>query len=432
MTSSILWQNIAKTITLIDIPQSIAAAQGAVQNPCHDELLSTNAVETPFTTNEPKTAAKIAKLTAASGDHELHERYAAILRDGLAVVKTAHERDWCLPRTFVVTSTGKRKREETDTPTVLDELVATESSSEDITVTATIADGPEYTDNYCRLAHRANQDDVSSLSASLDDKLVYNREMNQATIRMRTTSETGNIYRVPPRSSFYLGDCHSGRDFRIAIRAQAEHEDSCKDFDFILLDPPWPNRSVRRTHKTPGSTYSIAPNLNEVEDLLFGMDLDMLMADDCLVGLWITNKPAAREMVLGEGGLFASWGVQLCEEWVWLKTTIHGEPITPIEATWRKPYEVLLLGRKRCIDAAGILPVQTKIIVGVPDLHSRKPCLRELMEPLVPNKENYRALEVFARYLVAGWCSWGNECIKFNSTEHWKSRGSKRPRPSNA
>ncbi|KAK4574789.1 hypothetical protein LTR86_001631 [Recurvomyces mirabilis] len=410
MTSSILWQNTEETVTLIDIPRSIAAAQGTVRHPCHDELLSTNAVETPFSTNEPKTAAKKVALIDSSGDHELHERYAVILRDGLIELEAARDGDWCLPRKFVTTFKGKRKREEPEVPAVLDKLATMESSGEDVKVTATIADGFDSTDNYCTLANLTKQAyDPLSQAASPEGKLVCNRELTQATIRLRTTSESDHVYRMPPRSSFYLGNCHDSRDFRAAIRAQAEHEETRRDFDFILLDPPWPN--------------SIAPNLNEVEDLLFGMDLDMLMADDCLVGIWITNKPAVREMVLGEGGLFASWGVQRCEEWVWLKTTIRGEPITPIEATWRKPYEVLLLGRKRCIDAAGVMPVQTKIIMGVPDLHSRKPCLRELIEPLMSMKENYRALEIFARYLVAGWWSWGNECIKFNGVEHWRLGG---------
>ena len=43
--------------------------------------------------------------------------------------------------------------------------------------------------------------------------------------------------------------------------------------------------------------------------LLFEMDIDVLLAKNGFVGSWITNKPAVRELVLGEDGLFESWGV---------------------------------------------------------------------------------------------------------------------------
>lgn len=152
------------------------------------------------------------------------------------------------------------------------------------------------------------------------------------------------------------------------------------------------------------------------------------------MGVWITNKPAVRELVLGEDGLFAHWGVEIAEEWIWLKTTIYGEPVTPLDALWRKPYEVLLLGRKRRkVIAEGTDPVpgfgkegarpKRRVIIAVPDLHSRKPCLKELIEPLMPDPSNYRALEVFARHLVAGWWSWGDECIKFNWEACWREEG---------
>ena len=158
--------------------------------------------------------------------------------------------------------------------------------------------------------------------------------------------------------------------------------------------------------------------------MLVGMDLDMLMANDCLVGVWITNSAAVRGLVLDEGGLFEEWGLTLVEEWVWLKTTSRGEPVTPPDAVWRKPYEVLLLGRRGQASngsVSGPANVKRRVIAGVPDLHSRKPCLKALVESIfMSDKKDYRALEVFARYLVSGWWSWGNECLKFNWEGSWQ------------
>jgi N6-adenosine-specific RNA methylase IME4 len=56
----------------------------------------------------------------------------------------------------------------------------------------------------------------------------------------------------------------------------------------------------------------------------------------------------------------------------------------------------------------------------VPDMHSRKPCLKKMLEEYIPEPADYSALEVFSRYLVTGWTSWGNEVLKFNCDYYWK------------
>jgi N6-adenosine-specific RNA methylase IME4 len=120
-------------------------------------------------------------------------------------------------------------------------------------------------------------------------------------------------------------------------------------------------------------------------------------------------------MVLGEGGLFEGWGVHLVEEWIWLKVTSAGEPISELGSMWRKPYEILLVGRR------GAFPdgdVKRRVLVGVPDLHSRKPNLKSIFEQVM-KKEKYEALEIFARNLTSGWWAWGNEVLKFQSDECW-------------
>jgi N6-adenosine-specific RNA methylase IME4 len=126
--------------------------------------------------------------------------------------------------------------------------------------------------------------------------------------------------------------------------------------------------------------------------------------------------------------IFDSWGVDLLEEWIWLKITDQGEPMYPINGLWRKPYEILLVGKQRdltsnfeCSDTEKDRTEPTRrLIVGAADHHSMKPSLKALMErTLLQNVREYRALEVFARNLTAGWTAWGDEVIKFNWEGHW-------------
>jgi len=434
MASPILWQNTDHTVTLIDIARSIESAQGTLQQQCNDHLLSVQPLEAPFPSNEPKSEGARAKLASNSVDQKLHRGYAYALNDALKQVREHYEGDWCLARPSVQERPRVMKKRKLDHACILTDQ--TLGNRTDSPVPGIVSELPEDVlqclarpgetadHSYHLRLHRDQTPSIDPSEAFDDNRYVANTGTTQTTLEVEQAA-TGSAYhfRIPPRSSFYLGDCSDARSFRTAVRHQAYETETRKNFDFILLDPPWPNRSVKRTHRTAGSTYATVATLDDLRNLLLGMDLDMLMAEDCLVGMWITNRPALRELVLGEGGVFDCWGVELTEEWVWLKTTIHGEPVTRLDALWRKPYEMLLLGRRRRASVptpTGGEEVKRRVLISVPDLHSRKPCLKELIEPMMPDRNDYKALEVFARYLVAGWCSWGDECIKFNWEGYWK------------
>lgn len=196
----------------------------------------------------------------------------------------------------------------------------------------------------------------------------------------------------------------------------------------MLLDPPWPNRSVIRS-----SSYAIpAPrNLPELRELLLNMKLEQYLADGGHVAVWVTNKIACRDVVIGTGGLFEQMGLEVVEEWVWVKVTRFGEPVTDLKGLWRKPYEVCIVGRKRRTrDAdnpigelkAGVEIVR-RVLFGVPDLHSRKPCLKRLAERLLVKEEERQGkvwgLEMFARCCVAECVAWGDEAVLFNCKDQW-------------
>lgn len=182
-------------------------------------------------------------------------------------------------------------------------------------------------------------------------------------------------------------------------------------FDLIVMDPPWPNRSVRRKR----GSYHTANDLDEIRNTLSLIPIASHLAPAGLVAVWITNKASVLELLTSPRGLFAEWGLELVGEWTWLKVTTAGEPMVDVNSTWRKPWERLLIARKR--GAERRLPTRSRVIISVPDLHSRKPNLRPLFDNILP--PGYRGLEVFARNLTAGWWSWGDEVLKFQQPEHW-------------
>jgi len=183
------------------------------------------------------------------------------------------------------------------------------------------------------------------------------------------------------------------------------------EFDLILLDPPWPNRSARR--KKGG--YTTAYDGASIRDLLSQIPIAAKLKTDGIVAVWVTNKPALTELLTAPRGIFAEWGVELVDTWTWLKVTTRGEPIFDITSAWRKPWEQLLIARRR--GSPQSQPRGGRVIVAVPDIHSRKPSLRPLFQEFFA--PGYTALEVFARHLTAGWWAWGDEVLLFQGREHW-------------
>ena len=424
--SPILWQDDNETVALIDIPTSIANAQGS-DFAISRRLLSSVPLQQPFPSNEPKTQAARAKVRQNDADHELHLEYQHLLREALDEVRNHYSSEWCLPRvTKSATASTKKRRLDDSNEGIRNPGIAALPNR----FLSNLARQSVNERGCLRLSLEPTLDSGSDVDAgannSPDQEGIYLTNSSYATNRLSITSDKPQeefSFLIPPRASFYLADCTRSREFRRAVRQQAGADGTRSTFDFILLDPPWPSRSVKRTHQTPGSTYAVSASVDDIRDLILDTHLEMLMERDCLVAVWITNRPSVRELVLGENGIFDCWDVQLVEEWIWLKSTVGGEPITALDGVWRKPYEVLLLGR-RCPKSQRPLEestptVKRRVVVGVPDLHSRKPCLKLLIEPMMKNPADYRALEVFSRHLVAGWWSWGDECIKFNWEEYW-------------
>ncbi|GAB7355953.1 hypothetical protein MBLNU459_g6585t1 [Dothideomycetes sp. NU459] len=381
---------------------------------------------------------------ASENDHT----YANLVQAALTSIASAYSGAWCLPRVSdsLASPRGKkRKAGDMQAGTVRTSL-ATEveiaAVSEEPQIHEVSQQLPPHLLEHCssrqasvRLPHTVQWISPTSadesLQATLQHEDAYQPDHGEipwehylsnpsATPRdlQISTAESGPFrFRIPPGASFFLGDCSDSNAFHNAVRTTAQEQDTARQFELVIMDPPWPNASVKRTHATGQGRYQILHSVWDIRQLIFEMDIDVLLARDGLVAIWITNKPAVRELVLGEDGLFDCWGVVLEEEWLWVKTTTKGEPVTQLDGLWRKPYEVLLIGRKRALRVGEGQPdhgIRRRVIAGVPDLHSRKPCLKELLEKLVSDPAQYRALEIFARYLVAGWWSWGNEAIKFN------------------
>ncbi|XP_047424336.1 N(6)-adenine-specific methyltransferase METTL4 isoform X2 [Mugil cephalus] len=214
----------------------------------------------------------------------------------------------------------------------------------------------------------------------------------------------GEEYVIPPHTAFLLSDF-------TRIQPLVQYG---RSFDLIVMDPPWENKSVKRSRR-----YGSLPSTQ-----LKRLPIPLLASPNCLVVAWVTNRPSHLRFVRDE--LYPHWGVEVVAEWFWVKVTASGQFVFPLDSPHKKPYEILVLGRYR--PSAGPsasssekpeVPVEDRrLIVSVPSaLHSQKPSLSEVLKPYVGAEG--KCLELFARSLQPGWTSWGNEVLKFQHTSYF-------------
>ncbi|KAK0119422.1 hypothetical protein ONS95_010874 [Cadophora gregata] len=447
MDPSILYQNDSSTVILIDISRSLETAQhlSHLSSPpsptINRRILSTTPLTHPFPSLEPKTPKGIANFNARLGPPSIkelllrkHVEFALEeIRDGL------DGEEWCLKR-VVEKPIPARKRESPDRKTSPRRKKAKRLADGDAldcgTLPPNVLTSPHYLESQIP---DLDQDQIQKVDFLNTDGLFFtNSSLPPISLTIQAPDSSPghqNHYHIPPLSTILSGSLLTTLPTFVSSAPSPSH--SSKGFSLITLDPPWPNRSALRS-----STYTrLSRNNTSIYSLLSSLPLQNHLAENGVIAVWITNREAFREMVLGseggfdngesgEGGLFSQWGVELVEEWVWVKTTVKGEPIFGLEGGWRKPWEVLLIGRRKPVNSAcstGFSEVKRRIIAGVPDLHSRKPNLRGLFERLLlkdglgdgSGEKKYEALEIFARNLTAGWWGWGDEVLKFQGEECW-------------
>ncbi|KAK9832584.1 hypothetical protein WJX81_001061 [Elliptochloris bilobata] len=274
----------------------------------------------------------------------------------------------------------------------------------------------------------------SQQGCNLFDVLVEN---DSAEERQALAFQTAVL--VPRHARFLLSDVTRMRPLLPSSVDTAYH---C-----IVVDPPWENKSVGR-----GAKYPTLPSHR-----LLGLPIPRLMHPEGVLALWVTNRERLRRFV--EEKLLPAWGLVPVAQWFWVKVTARGVLVTPLEVAHRRPYEVILLARKTPSGstrshgasqlsvepapvagqpaAAAVSPAPAAenparaagdpapaiphnlVLVACPEEHSRKPPLGRLLAPLLPPQP--RCLELFARNLVAGWTTWGNDALRFQTLDRFKT-----------
>lgn len=273
---------------------------------------------------------------------------------------------------------------------------------------------------------------------------IYTKTKDEAIGDAQGYNDVTSLRRINSSSFLFPENC------RFYNKDITEIKDLVKEeFDFIVLDPPWWNKYIRRKRKSGTAAYPMMYN-----EQLKAIPMMQLLKEDGLVAVWCTNSPTHLRELQEE--IFPSWGLQPLGKWFWLKVTRDYRTVCDFsKPPGKQPFEQIVFGRRssefgstsgrsgscpgsfgvssgRCGSSSGIsdmpssvsdMPsphlrsgifgfVNRKVLVSVPSaLHSHKPPLCELVKELVGGKPD--CLEIFARYLLPNWSSYGLEATLF-------------------
>ncbi|XP_053694231.1 N(6)-adenine-specific methyltransferase METTL4 [Sabethes cyaneus] len=178
-------------------------------------------------------------------------------------------------------------------------------------------------------------------------------------------------------------------------------------FDFIVMDPPWWNKYIRRTKAANRKVgYQMMDN-----ESIKSIPLEDYIHDDTIVVIWCTNSPT-HETAIKETFL-CKWKLKLLTTWFWVKVTNNGETICEFkESTKKQPFEKILIATSARNSRWNFS--SEKFIYSVPcALHSNKPPLLDLFTDLLPKQP--KCLELFARNVYPNFTSIGIEVLKLQN-----------------
>ncbi|EZA61219.1 hypothetical protein DMN91_005402 [Ooceraea biroi] len=231
-----------------------------------------------------------------------------------------------------------------------------------------------------------------------DENLYGSNDTNDAII----SEAHDKKYVFPRKCTFYCYD----------VRDMEKKMDLNNQYDFILLDPPWWNKSIRRKKmKCAEASYKMMYN-----EELIKIPIGKLLRSNGIVAVWCTNSSNNLNSIFNE--IFPSWGITYTAKWYWVKVTQAGNTICNFNsAPGKQPFELLVLGSTLKREKFAI--PDGKLIISVPSaVHSHKPPLTEIIKEYLPDEP--KCLEIFARYLLPGWTSWGLEILKFQHLSLYK------------
>lgn len=134
-------------------------------------------------------------------------------------------------------------------------------------------------------------------------------------------------YLIPPNCRFFNKSVEKIANFLLPANEK---------FDFIIVDPPWNSRYIKRLRKTFNKkSYSMMSN----EDIL-NIPIHKYTKISSIVIIWCTNSQKHMEFI--ENNILEKWNLKLISIWNWVKLDKCGDTFCSFDGS-KKPYEKIYI-----------------------------------------------------------------------------------------
>jgi N6-adenosine-specific RNA methylase IME4 len=219
--------------------------------------------------------------------------------------------------------------------------------------------------------------------------------------------------------------------------APAPFEELGTDYEFGMVDPPWPTkmRSPKGESKSSAAQYG-----SMAFEEICALPVDRIMAKTSVLMLWCTwpmvlyggdpdlrylDHNAARSRV---GEVVKSWGYRYVSGGAWFKRTVTGKPSFGPGYRVRtscEPFFLCIKGNPSTVAARrmrnAIESIVDNAFDGLRREHSRKP--EEAYQWCEQYLPGARRVELFSRTTRPGWDTWGYEAGKFDPVVSLQAEG---------
>ena len=271
-SSAILYQNVDRTIVLLDIPTSISLAQGTLDYACTDRIYSSPPLEAPYPSTEPNSAKAKANILRAkvSIDSDL-EFPTILLYQALEEIDHHWRGEWCLMRKISpLVTAGRSKKRKLLVAEDLSLSLQVGIAGPDLPKPLPVVDcsgvqnpavPPRNVEPNLRVSEELSSprkfSDPSTLPVNLTSihvcsniRQFINRLVNNSCVTSVSLVHGGTSFRIPPNASFFMSKVTETTAPIFSMGALTMYPTPSGtagpgQFDFILLDPPWRNRSAK-------------------------------------------------------------------------------------------------------------------------------------------------------------------------------------------
>jgi N6-adenosine-specific RNA methylase IME4 len=178
----------------------------------------------------------------------------------------------------------------------------------------------------------------------------------------RLMTMNNSCFLIPPRCKFF--------NKRIEDIESFLPSNDANKFDYIVIDPPWKNRYIKRVKKNSSNKqgYSMMS-----DDEIVKIPLENYLCDTSIVVIWSTNSETHIRAIKEK--LLCKWKLKLLSSWQWIKVDNSGELFCAIDGN-KKPFEQIFIATHEAnCNYDKVLEEDLMLFSQPSSIHSHKPQL---------------------------------------------------------